>query len=133
MMIDRRTFLGSAVSAGLARGQARAGKPNVVIFLADDLGYTDVGFHGARIQTPHIDELAKTGVEMTRCYAAPLCSPMRAGLMTGRSQVRYGVLYNVIGPYSQYGLPVDEHILPQSFQAAGYQTAICGKWHLGHS
>jgi arylsulfatase A-like enzyme len=112
----------------------KAGKPNVVIFLADDLGWGDVGFHGEEtIETPSIDRLAREGVELHRFYSTPICSPTRAALMTGRDPMRLGVAYGVIMPWMTNGIHPDEHFMPQSFQAAGYQTAIVGKWHLGHA
>ncbi|MBT8139918.1 MAG: arylsulfatase [Gammaproteobacteria bacterium] len=112
---------------------AAAAKPNVVVMLADDLGWNDVGFHGGDIDTPSLDRLAKEGVELNRFYTTPICSPTRAALMTGRDPIRLGVAYAVILPWSNAGIHPDEHFLPQTFQAAGYQTAMVGKWHLGHS
>ena len=109
-------------------------RPNVVIFLADDLGWGDVGFHGGRqIDTPSIDRLAREGVELHRFYATPICSPTRAALMTGRDPMRLGVAYGVIMPWHSIGIHPDEHFMPESFRAAGYQTAMVGKWHLGHA
>jgi arylsulfatase B len=114
-------------------GSAFAKAPNVVIFLADDLGWADVGFRGGPIDTPSIDRLAAEGVELDRFYATPICSPTRAALMTGRDPMRLGVAYAVIMPWRNNGIHPDEHFMPQSFQAAGYQTALVGKWHLGHA
>lgn len=128
-MWTRRQFL-AATAATLS---AQAGHPNLVIFLADDLGWGDVGFHGARTATPNIDRIAKEGVELARCYAFPFCSPTRAALLTGRMPIRYGMVYTVIRPWSPHGLPVDEHLLPETLKTAGYQTACIGKWHLGHA
>ncbi len=108
-------------------------RPNIVIFLADDLGWNNVGYHGGQISTPNIDRLSREGVQLNRFYVYPVCSPTRAGFVTGRSSMRTGVMYTVIRPWSSYGLPTDEHTLPQTFKAAGYQTAILGKWHLGHA
>jgi arylsulfatase B len=129
MNISRRAFLGGA--AALYAQPAK--HPNVVIFLADDLGFGDTGHSGGEMQTPYIDALARQGVWFDRFYSFPVCSPTRSGLMTGRSPMRLGVVWTVIRPWEQYGLPVEEHIIPQSFKAAGYQTAMTGKWHLGHS
>ena len=108
-------------------------RPNVVIFLADDLGWADVGFRGGPIDTPSIDRLARQGMELHRFYTAPICSPTRAALMTGRDPMRLGVAYGVILPWHTIGIHPNEHFMPESFQAAGYQTAIVGKWHLGHA
>jgi len=108
-------------------------RPNVVIFLADDLGWSDVGFRGGPIDTPAIDRLAKEGAELHRFYTAPICSPTRAAMMTGRDPMRLGVAYGVILPWNTIGINPDEHFMPESFKAAGYQTAMVGKWHIGHA
>lgn len=112
---------------------AAAPRPNMLIFLADDLGYADVGFNGAKdIQTPNLDRLAAAGARLEQFYAQPLCSPTRAALMTGRYPMRYGMQVGVIRPWDQRGLPLTERLLPQALREAGYTTAIVGKWHLGN-
>ncbi len=108
-------------------------RPNVIVIVADDLGWNDVGFHGGDIDTPSLDRLAAEGVELNRFYTTPICSPTRAALMTGRDPMRLGVAYGVIMSWDNNGIHPDEHFLPQSFKAAGYQTAMVGKWHLGHA
>ncbi|MCX7015445.1 MAG: arylsulfatase [Candidatus Sumerlaeota bacterium] len=109
-------------------------KPNIIVILADDLGWADVSFHGSDIPTPHVDRLAREGVELHRFYSCPVCSPTRAGLMTGRWPVRYGMQHWVVRPWYPTGVPVDEDFLPQMLARAGYERrAIFGKWHLGHS
>ena len=111
-----------------------AARPNVVIFLADDLGWADVGFHGGtQIDTPSLDQLAREGTQLDRFYTTPICSPTRAALMTGRDPLRLGVAYGVIMPWHTNGIHPAEHFMPESFRAAGYQTAMVGKWHLGHA
>jgi len=133
--MNRRNFL-SVSAAALARaGKAlpAPSSPNVLIVLADDLGWHDVGYHGSEIRTPNIDRLAAQGTRFERAYSFPVCSPTRSGLMTGRSPMRLGTGYTVIRPWSNYGIPVEERFLPQAFQEAGYQTSIAGKWHLGHA
>ncbi len=120
-----------ALAQPAAPGQP--GRPNVVIFLSDDLGWGDVGFHGGPIDTPALDRLAREGSEILRFYSTPICSPTRAALMTGRDPIRLGVVYATILPWLNHGIHTDEHFMSQSFQAAGYQTGIFGKWHLGHS
>ena len=107
-----------------------ADSPNVILLVADDLGWGDVGYHGGVARTPNIDELASKGLMLERFYAFPMCSPTRAALMTGRSPVELGV-DGPIAPASEEGLPLDEHLLPQSFRSAGYQAYMAGKWHLG--
>jgi arylsulfatase A-like enzyme len=107
-------------------------RPNVLIFLADDLGYADAGFMGGKqIKTPHIDKLAAAGARLEQFYAQPLCSPTRAALLTGRYPMRYGLQVDVIRPWEKRGLPLDERMLSTALQEAGYTTAIVGKWHLG--
>ncbi|NDV81750.1 arylsulfatase [Bacteroides sp. 51] len=109
-------------------------KMNVVIILADDLGWGDVGFHGSKIMTPNLDKLAREGIEMTRFYTAPVSSPTRAGLMTGRYPNRFGIRETVIPPWRDFGLDPEEETLAGMLGKAGYANrAIIGKWHLGHS
>ena len=108
-------------------------KPNILVMVADDLGWADVGYHGGDIDTPSLDRLAEQGVQLNRFYTTPICSPTRAALMTGRDPIRLGVAYGVILPWDNIGVHPDEHFMPQSFQGAGYQTAMVGKWHLGHA
>jgi arylsulfatase A-like enzyme len=119
---------------GLAGPSAAApDRPNVVIFLADDLGWGDVGFHGGPIETPHIDRLAREGIELSRFYVNPICSPTRAALMTGRDPIKLGIAYQVIEAWDNHGVHPEERFLSEAFRAAGYQTAAIGKWHLGHA
>ena len=123
-------FCGSSLVLPLATaGSTPDGRPNVIVFLADDLGWADVGFHGEDvIETPAIDRIANEGVQLDRFYSTPICSPTRAALMTGRDPMRLGVVYGVIMPWMTNGIHPDEHFMPQSFQAAGYQTAVRKKY-----
>lgn len=127
----RRDLL--ALPALPAAAALAAARPNVLIMLADDLGTGDLGWCGGEIKTPHLDRLASEGVRFGQFYSYPVCSPTRAGLMTGRSPMRFGAIYHVIRPWYDYGVPLTEHFMPESFRAAGYQTGMAGKWHLGHS
>ncbi len=111
---------------------ADAQRPNFIYLLADDLGYTDVGWHGDEIRTPHLDALANGGAKLEQFYVQPVCSPTRAALMTGRYPMRHGLQVGVVRPWAQYGLPLEERTLPAALKEAGYETAIAGKWHLGH-
>ncbi len=110
---------------------AKAGQPNVVLFLADDLGYGDLGCFGhPLIWTPHLDAFAKQGVRLTQCYAASaVCSPSRSALLTGRTPHRNGV-YTWLAEGSEVHLRRSEVTLPSLLKAAGYTTCHVGKWHL---
>lgn len=117
--------------ASVHGGKKAPGRLNIVFILADDLGWKDVGYHGSEIKTPNIDKLAKSGVRLEQFYVMPVCSPTRASLMTGRYCIRYGLQTGVVLPWADYGLPLNERTLAQALKAAGYSTAIIGKWHLG--
>lgn len=112
-----------------------ADKPNILVMVADDLGYADVGFNGGKvIATPNLDRLAATGVKLTDFRSCPMCSPTRAGLMTGRWPARFGMMRSVVPPWSKYGLPPEEKTLPEWLASAGYERrGMVGKWHLGHA
>jgi len=111
-----------------------AERPNIIVIVADDLGWADVGFHGnEQIATPALDRLAAEGVQLDRFYTTPICSPTRAALMTGRDPMRLGIAYSTIMPWQNNGVHPDETFLPELLQASGYQTAMVGKWHLGHA
>ena len=122
-----------AGSALLSVALAADVRPNILIILADDLGYADVGFTGGKdIKTPNIDTLAAAGARLEQFYVQPVCSPTRASLMTGRYPMRYGLQVGVITPWENRGLPLEEQVLPMALKGAGYTTAIAGKWHLGN-
>ncbi|MGV3531623.1 MAG: sulfatase [Chthoniobacteraceae bacterium] len=114
---------------------ASGAKPNILILVADDLGYADVGFTGSDvIRTPNLDRLAAGGVQLTDFRAAPMCSPTRAGMLTGRWPGRFGIMRAVLPPWSTHGLPGEEHTLPELLKPGGYNhRGIIGKWHLGHA
>ena len=122
-----------AVAALVGVAQKRTSKPNIVIILADDLGYGDIGAFGATdIRTPALDKLAEKGAKLTSFYSAsPVCSPSRAGLLTGRYPRRLGIDH-VFFPESFTGIPADEVTISEALKGNGYTTAIFGKWHLGH-
>lgn len=109
-------------------------RPNIVIVLADDLGWGDVGFHGSEIKTPCLNALAAEGVVLDRFYTAPISTPTRAGLMTGRYPNRFGIRTTVIPPWREDGLDENEETLADMLARNGYSNrAIIGKWHLGHT
>src|SRR6266850_4123213 len=121
-----------AILGFLSLRAAAAEKPNMVFILSDDQGWADVGWHGKEIKTPNLDQLAASGARLEQFYVQPVCSPTRAALMTGRYPMRHGLQVGVVRPWAEYGLPLEERTLPQALKSAGYTTAICGKWHLGH-
>lgn len=131
----RGAALAAALTCSLALSALAAGtQPNIVHIVADDLGWKDVGFNGATdIKTPNLDALATGGAKFTQFYVQPMCTPTRAALLTGRYPFRYGLQTIVIPGPAGYGLDLSEFLLPQCLKAAGYQTAIIGKWHLGHA
>jgi arylsulfatase A-like enzyme len=107
--------------------------PNFVIIYADDLGYGDIGSFGAeQIRTPHLDKMADDGLRFTSLYSvSPVCSPSRAGLLTGRYPIRSGI-HGVFFPESWSGIDPEEITIAEAFKTAGYATGHVGKWHLGH-
>ncbi len=101
--------------------------PNIVMIMADDLGWSDVAFHGGNIATPNLDRLVKQSLELTHHYVAPVCTPTRIGLLTGRYWSRFGVT----GPRNERSLPWETVSLAKALQSVGYETCLVGKWHLG--
>jgi arylsulfatase A-like enzyme len=131
-------FLSFAVSP--AQATPESPRPNILILFADDLGYADLGIQGSKeIPTPHIDSLAHNGVRFTSGYvSSAMCSPSRAGLLTGRSQSRFGHDINwepewPVDPNDPRGLPLTEKTIADHLKAAAYHTGIVGKWHLGEA
>ena len=135
MRIPAVACLALFVAACSAPETADPDPPNIIVFLADDLGYNDLGSFGSEIiQTPHIDALANTGVKVTDGYvSAAVCSPSRAGLYTGRYGPRFGYEFNTSGRDTVVGLPTDQRTIADMLKSAGYTTGLIGKWHLGKS
>lgn len=133
--MNRRQFLLSAAGA-LSAAQTPPRKPNIVLLFADDLGYAGIGAQGSTdIPTPNIDSIARNGVRFTNGYVScPVCSPTRAGLMTGRYQQRFGHEFNP-GPAGEasdgFGLSLAETTVADRLKRLGYATGMVGKWHLG--
>jgi arylsulfatase A len=130
---NRRTFLKAAAStAAIAlAAQAQSRQPNIILICCDDLGYGDLSSFGGLTGTPNIDQLANSGVRFTQhTSAAPVCSPARASVLTGRYPNRYGIP-RVIDPDDTYGLPATETTIAAMLKANGYASTCIGKWHLG--
>lgn len=118
-----------------ADAASKAQQPNVMIIFTDDQGSIDVNCYGAKdLITPHMDSIASRGIRFTQFYAsAPVCSPSRAGMLTGRFPRRAGVPGNVSSHHGKSGMPVEQVTIAEMMKQAGYQTAHVGKWHLGYT
>ncbi len=127
-------ILVAAQGHAFAQNEPTPRQPNVVIVVADDLGYGDLGCYGSKeIRTPHLDQLAKQGVCLTDAYAnAPVCTPTRAALITGRYPQHFGFDWVIGYGDKTRGLPATKACLPRLLKDAGYRTALFGKWHLGY-
>ena len=132
MKPGRRTFLKTAAAASLSvSARASTKPPNIIVIAGDDLGYGDLSCYGSGIATPNIDSLAQQGMQFLQCNSASsVCSPARAGIMTGRYPNRYGIP-RVLDTTDTYGLPASETTIAQMLKPAGYSTMAVGKWHLG--
>ncbi|MCG6187848.1 sulfatase-like hydrolase/transferase, partial [Maribellus maritimus] len=109
-------------------------KPNVILIYTDDQGAIDLNCFGATdLLTPNMDKLVKSGIKFTQFYGAPICSPSRAGLLTGKTPQRAGVPGNVSPRSLEAGMPGSQYTIAEMFKDAGYKTAHIGKWHLGHA
>jgi arylsulfatase A-like enzyme len=128
----KSVLLLTTLFAVLAGAVAAAAKPNFIVISIDDLGYADIGPFGSKLnRTPHLDRMAKEGRKLTSFYAAPVCSPSRASLMTGCYAKRALPIPHVLFPEDAIGLSPQEITVAEVLKDAGYATAIIGKWHLG--
>lgn len=127
-----RCVLGMLLTCGLAWeafGAEGPARPNILLIVADDLGWADVGWHEGFAKTPNLDRLVRTGVELDRHYVQPVCTPTRAALMTGRYPGRFGP--HVLVPSNLRALPTGTITLAAALKSLGYTTSLSGKWHLG--
>jgi arylsulfatase A-like enzyme len=113
--------------------ETTAARPNILLIVADDLGFGDLAKHGGPTRTPALLALAESGLQLDQFHTFPLCTPSRAALLTGRSPLRHGLAWSPLRPWSELGLPAETQSLPEALLAAGYATALVGKWHLGHT
>jgi len=138
MKYSIRLFSAAAFVLGLfCFSHAQTARPNIVVIVADDMGYADIGPYGGKdIPTPNLDALARDGVRFTDAYVSgPYCSPTRAGLMTGKYPQRFGHEFNIANEdmFAGAGLPLSETTIADRLKASGYRTALFGKWHLGYA
>ena len=129
MMPSSHLLLVAAAAAAPPPAAAAATKqPNIMLIVADDQGYAQIGYHNSTMLMPRIDEIAKAGVILESYYVQPICSPTRSSLMTGRYTYRLGTQATVIRADVPFGVPLDEVFLAQNLGDAGYHTALFGKW-----
>jgi hypothetical protein len=137
MQLLNKTIISSLVfSFGTIQGaeKPKTAKPNVISIYTDDQGAIDLNCFGATdLVTPNMDKLVNSGIKFTQFYGAPVCSPSRAGLLTGKTPQRAGVPGNVSSLSMEAGMPSEQYTIAEMFKDAGYKTAHIGKWHLGHS
>ena len=109
-----------------------ANLPNILFLVIDDLGYTDVGYHGAEFTTPNIDALASEGIDLQNYYVSLDCTPTRSSFMTGRYAWHVGLQNpTTLRPGTKGGLPLTQATIAEQLRKAGYNTQMVGKWHLG--
>src|SRR5579863_679673 len=129
------SFLIGSISNSTAAGAATGARPNIILILADDMGYSDLGCFGSEIPTPHLDHMAAEGLRMTEFYTTPRCCPSRAALLTGlySQQAGIGNMMEDRGVPGYRGeLGLNCLTIPEELRRVDYHTAMVGKWHLSH-
>lgn len=140
----RRVCLFLIILLGVCQSAAAGAQPNIILILADDLGYADLGCYGNRFnETPNLDRLAREGMRFTQFYAGPVCSPTRCNLQSGQDQARFGITQHIPGhkrPFAKLSdppvpshMPLEVETFAECLGRAGYATGYFGKWHLGGS
>jgi arylsulfatase B/arylsulfatase I/J len=114
----------------LAAAAAAATAPNILMIIADDYGWNDVGYHGSELSTPEIDALAAEGVKLENYYVLPVCTPTRSAMLSARYPLRTGLQTSTISPAKPYGLHLNYSTLADELQARGYATHALGKWYM---
>lgn len=118
-------FVGTFAPADLLAAE----RPNILLIVADDLGWSDVGWHDGFAKTPHLDQLVREGIELDQHYVQPVCTPTRVALMSGRYPGRFGP--QALGPSNLRAMPLETVTLASALKSLGYRTHLSGKWHLG--
>ncbi len=133
-LLTMLVFILISISSCKNKNDNSESPPNIIIFFTDDQGYADLGSYGAEgFDTPHLDQLASEGIKFTNFYVpATVCTPSRAGLLTGRYPKRSNLHVAVLFPYSNEGLSAKEYTMAEMLKEGGYSTSCIGKWHLGH-
>lgn len=126
-----RTLLFFALVLSACNGQTK--KPDIILVIADDIGIEDVPWNGSLAKMPNLTKLKNAGAELSQFRAFPLCTPSRAALLTGVSPIKFDLLYHPLRPWDKRGLPGAATTIAETLKTANYQTALVGKWHLGHS
>jgi arylsulfatase A-like enzyme len=132
MSVIAATFIVSLVPSLLRGGQPPVNnRPNVIVIISDDQGWADIGYNNPKVYTPNLDKLAKTGATLVNHYVMPQCTPTRVAVMTGRYPGRFGP--QALAATNEPAFPIGTPTLASMFKASGYETYLCGKWHLGSS
>src|SRR3990170_2257482 len=122
-------LIGGLRASAAETNAAQPARPNILLIVADDLGWSDVGWHGGFSKTPHLDRLVREGVELDQHYVQPVCTPTRTALMSGRYPGRFGP--HALAPSNLRAMPLDTVTMATALKSVGYYTYQSGKWHLG--